>query len=88
MESAQVTAWRESLGWLQTALASVINRDRGGEDWGVVLEFEIPRRGYRIDALLLASGSVRTQSSELISVLDTTRNVDRLNPKADFCGDI
>ena len=53
-EHQQVAAWRESLEWL-TSAAHVVRQDRpSAGTWTLCLEYEIPRRGGRIDAVLLA----------------------------------
>ena len=53
----QLRAWDESLEFLRDALT------RAGDsvdvnDWGLLLEYEIPRRGHRPDAVLLAGETV------------------------------
>ena len=52
LEALQVHAWRESLDWLKAAGSGLIAQPELGLPT-VCLEFEIPRRGGRIDAVLL-----------------------------------
>lgn len=53
IERQQIDAWRESLGWLLAAAGKLTNDDPDSVDWGLILEYEIPRRGYRIDAVII-----------------------------------
>ena len=53
IERQQIDAWRESLGWLMAAAGKLTNDDPDSVDWGLILEYEIPRRGYRIDAVII-----------------------------------
>jgi hypothetical protein len=52
-EHYQVAAWNESIGWLRST-AGVLNDTPTCADWHLVLEYQIPRRRGRIDAVLLA----------------------------------
>ena len=54
VEAQQVAAWRESLSWLQTAARSLASARPSATNWTIVLEYAIPRRGSRVDALLIA----------------------------------
>ncbi len=54
----QQRAWEESLIWLAAALETCVEKFPNAERWGLCLEFKIPRRGYRIDAVILAAGLV------------------------------
>jgi len=49
----QVLAWKESLAWLKSTADSLL-ADEQTEGWHLCLEYEIPRRSGRIDAVLLA----------------------------------
>jgi hypothetical protein len=49
LSAEQLDAWREQLPILRTALATEAARD-----WYLLLEYPIPRRGKRIDAVILA----------------------------------
>ncbi len=55
VDNAQVVAWEESIGWLREAGRELLREDVGFADWTVCLEYDIPRRGGRIDATLLAA---------------------------------
>ena len=57
-DNYQQRAWEESITWIYNGL--VFCRDKRPEsvDWGLCLEFAIPRRGYRIDAVLIAGDVV------------------------------
>lgn len=50
----QMEAWRESLNFLVGAFTQA---DENG-DWGVLLEYEIPRRGRRPDAVILVEQTI------------------------------
>ena len=52
----QTSAWRMQLQMLTTALTEVPHGEREG--WGILLEYPIPRRGKRIDAVLLAGATI------------------------------
>ena len=51
--SQQLNAWFESIELLQTALTALPATD-SVRNWGVLLEYDIPRRGRRPDAVILA----------------------------------
>ena len=53
----QVRAWDESLEFLRDALMRASD-SVDVNDWGLLLEYEIPRRGHRPDAVLLAGNTV------------------------------
>lgn len=55
--SQQLDAWVESIDFLRTALQALSATD-SVRDWGVLLEYEIPRRGRRPDAVVLAKQEV------------------------------
>ena len=55
--SSQVDAWRTQIIHLQRALAELAI-DRSISDWHVLLEYPIPRRAKRIDAVILAAGVI------------------------------
>jgi hypothetical protein len=54
----QIAAWEESLGWLRATLADVSTVKPLAGNWSVCLEYAIPRRASRIDAVLLADDLV------------------------------
>lgn len=54
VENQQIAAWRESLTWLSEAAARLLTSYPPSNRWTVALEYEIPRRGSRIDVVLLA----------------------------------
>jgi len=53
----QLRAWDESLEFLRDALTRV-SASVDVNDWGLLLEYEIPRRGHRPDAVLLAGETI------------------------------
>ncbi len=55
--SSQVDAWRAQITCIQCALAALANI-RSVANWHVLLEYPIPRRAKRIDAVLLAAGVI------------------------------
>ena len=50
----QMEAWRTSLEFL----SETFRRTNGSDDWGLLLEYEIPRRGRRPDAVILVKDTV------------------------------
>ncbi|MEM9798824.1 MAG: DNA/RNA helicase domain-containing protein [Planctomycetota bacterium] len=54
----QTLAWQQSLDWLKAALREVVQARPIAAQWGVCLEYEIPRRGGRIDAILIAPDTI------------------------------
>lgn len=54
IESKQISVWNETIGWLKVALHNCIDSLPSSSLWSLCLEYEIPRRGGRIDAILLA----------------------------------
>jgi len=53
-EATQLFAWREQVRILRRALNGV----PGAASWRLLLEFEVPRLGGRIDAVLLMPGAI------------------------------
>src|SRR5690606_26628095 len=47
-------AWNGSIRLLQDAAADLATREPGALQWHLLLEFEVPRRSRRVDAVLLA----------------------------------
>lgn len=62
IEREQSEAWREEVAALQQQLSHLCTAMPAASDWGLLLEFPIPRRQQRIDVVLLAS--------ELVFVLE------------------
>jgi hypothetical protein len=50
----QVEAWGEEIPLLRQQLADLCSQVSEAREWGLILEFPIPRRQQRIDAVLLA----------------------------------
>jgi len=55
---ATVISWERTLAALRATFDSLIHTNPAVQDWGILLEYEIPRRGRRIDAVLLAGSIV------------------------------
>lgn len=55
---AQTTAWREEVEILRRAAEIVVNARPDAAHWGLILEYGIPRRTRRIDAVVLAGGAL------------------------------
>lgn len=55
---SQTHAWRTELDILKDVGARVIAQQPGAVAWPLLLEYEIPRRGRRIDVVLLGDGAV------------------------------
>jgi hypothetical protein len=62
IEREQSDAWREEVAALQQQLSQLCSEMPAASNWGLLLEFPIPRRQQRIDAVLLAG--------ELVFVLE------------------
>ncbi|MEM7517257.1 MAG: DNA/RNA helicase domain-containing protein, partial [Planctomycetota bacterium] len=54
IDNLQVAAWKESCLWLLKAVEELSKVQRASHRWTLCLEYEIPRRGGRIDAVLIA----------------------------------
>lgn len=54
LEGEAIDAWKEEIVCLKDQLAQLCNRLPEASRWGLLLEFPIPRRQQRIDAVLLA----------------------------------
>lgn len=74
LESAAVDSWTDEIETLKTQLSKFCNSRLEAPNWGILLEFLIPRRQMRIDVVLLAgrlilvlefksSGNARVASS-------------------------
>lgn len=51
--SDQTLTWDRDIEHLRTALKECVNFAEGAKNWGILLEFSIPRKELRIDAVLL-----------------------------------
>jgi hypothetical protein len=56
--TAQITAWREQIDTLKITLASREVSECDTNEWGIALEFVVPRRMGRIDTVLLVRDAV------------------------------
>jgi hypothetical protein len=54
LSSTQAESWQDQIAILQAALSALKQRLPSAVNWGVLLEFSIPRRQRRIDAVILA----------------------------------
>lgn len=54
LKRTQGVAWRKQINILRAALSFVRDHIASAKDWGILLEFSIPRRQRRIDAVILA----------------------------------
>lgn len=52
--SAQIRAWNDQIDILKTALSKVVRSRHEAKDWYLALEYQLPRRQKRPDAVLLA----------------------------------
>jgi Uncharacterized conserved protein (DUF2075) len=55
---ATTISWERTIGTLKSALGVAANTNPIVRRWGLLLEFEIPRRDRRIDAVLLAGETI------------------------------
>ena len=53
-----VISWERTISTLKTILAQLAAEFTGAGDWGLLLEYEIPRRDRRVDVVLLAGSLV------------------------------
>lgn len=53
-----MVSWERTISALKTTLAQLAAEFPGARDWGLMLEYEIPRRDRRVDAVLLAGSLV------------------------------
>ena len=51
----QTKAWQREIEMLRETAASIIAEDTAKEKWTLLLEYPIPRRRGRVDAVLLAA---------------------------------
>jgi hypothetical protein len=58
MWSTQTSAWREEAACLQAVCAQLIAATGKASAWTILLEYEIARRGRRIDAVLLTNAVI------------------------------
>src|SRR5712692_4932432 len=56
--SSQTVAWQEEVALLQRVGKDLIQSVPGAQSWTILLEYEIARRGRRIDAVLLIERAV------------------------------
>jgi hypothetical protein len=56
--SDQTLTWERDIRSMRQVLASCIQMDPASENWGILLEFSIPRKEVRIDAVLLINGQI------------------------------
>ncbi|MGI9228556.1 MAG: DNA/RNA helicase domain-containing protein, partial [Gammaproteobacteria bacterium] len=58
-ESAQITTWKEQVNLLQDCLQRLLNeRGKNRNNWHIALEYELPRRQKRPDAILLVGDRI------------------------------
>ena len=74
--TAQITAWREQIDVLQTALSSGELAAHDVSEWGIALEFVVPRRMGRIDTVLLIQDAI--VSIEFKTQVDTSAAADQI----------
>lgn len=54
LKHRQVKAWQREIELLRTAFSPLLIADQSRAEWAILLEYPIPRRAKRIDAVLLA----------------------------------
>jgi hypothetical protein len=54
LKNSQITEWKETTPLLQSALSEVCRNLDQAKSWGILLEYTIPLRQKRIDAVVLA----------------------------------
>jgi len=58
LRRSTVVSWERTISVLKMALAQALAEPLGADNWGLLLEYEIPRRNRRIDAVLLTGALV------------------------------
>src|SRR5262245_60840374 len=53
LQMRQIKAWERELGVLKSTTAQILQRDPTARQWSLLLEYPIPRRRKRLDAVLL-----------------------------------
>jgi hypothetical protein len=56
--SDQILAWQRDISLLRQSLGECVARSESSRSWGLLLEFSIPRKELRLDAVLLIQGSI------------------------------
>jgi hypothetical protein len=56
--ASTLVSWERTIAALRHAIAALAERGRTVHDWGILLEYEVPRRARRIDAALLVGPRV------------------------------
>ena len=56
--TTQTAAWLEEVGFLKTACTQLMAASPSSSRWTILLEYEIARRGRRIDAVLLTNSTI------------------------------
>lgn len=54
----QTLTWERDIHSLRLVLAQCVQNNRAAEDWGILIEFSIPRKEVRIDAVLLIGDEI------------------------------
>jgi hypothetical protein len=55
LQRRQIKAWEREIEILQTSLRALVSRVKDSEEWCLLLEYPIPRRRKRLDAVLIAA---------------------------------
>lgn len=58
LKHRQTKAWQREIEMLRAAASALVAEDRARQQWTLLLEYPIPRRRSRIDAVLLAGGCI------------------------------
>lgn len=58
LRAEQMLTWSRDLPLLRRALAEVLEREPSAKSWALLLEFDIPRKMRRIDAVLIAGDQI------------------------------
>jgi hypothetical protein len=56
--ASQTLAWANDIIRLQSVLGSIVHTASGSNQWSLLLEFPIPRKGKRIDVVILAGDNI------------------------------
>lgn len=58
LAARQTKAWKTQIEVLQSTVATLQTRNPASRQWRIVLEYDIPRRGKRIDAVIISDTAV------------------------------
>ena len=79
LQKRQITAWKREISVLKTALKDVVTTSPAADKWSLLLEYPIPRRHKRLDAVLLAGDvivCIEFKTEDKVHSLQSQRQVE------------